>query len=42
MSADVYSVIRDGKYSCPVCQARSHTLADKKAHIRTEHPKVKR
>ena len=42
-TGDVYSVIRDGKYRCPVkgCGAPFHTLAEKKAHVRTEHKPVK-
>ena len=29
----------EGRYKCPVCPRGYHTLADKKHHIKTKHPK---
>lgn len=44
MNADVFSVIRDGKYACPLpeCKRRFHTLAEKKQHVKTKHKGAKR
>lgn len=37
------SEILSGRYSCPVCPARFHDLAKKRAHIHTTHgPKPKK
>ena len=31
--------IGTGRYSCPVCQLRFAVLAEKKQHVRLNHPK---
>ena len=30
------------RYACPVCPARFPSVNEKKAHIRTEHPRERR
>lgn len=39
MNEQIFSVVRDGRWACPVCKARFHELAEKKRHIKAEHPK---
>lgn len=31
----------EGRYTCPVCPRGFTSLADKKQHVKTEHPKPK-
>lgn len=37
---EIVTIIR-GKYACPLCPKRYVELADKKKHMKTEHPKEK-
>lgn len=32
-------LVFDGRYGCPACAKRFHTLSAKKRHIRTHHRK---
>lgn len=32
----------EGRYRCPACPRGFSTLAEKKAHVRSEHPKKTR
>lgn len=33
------SLQHTGRFDCPVCPHRFHTLHEKKQHLRTQHPK---
>ena len=32
---------QEGRFSCPVCPRRFWSLGDKKAHVKSKHPKRK-
>jgi hypothetical protein len=31
-----------GRYGCPVCAKRFETLRDKRIHLKSEHPRIKK
>lgn len=36
------TTIEHNRYACPVCGRPNTTLAEKKAHVRREHPRPKK
>lgn len=33
------SSVMAGRFTCPACDARFHTIGDKRRHLHSEHPK---